>query len=162
MRWSICHIFKTHFLSRTSTVPHLPSFISLNLHSYINFFPLQSVLQYYHPSQYCGINPFAGKTCAPTSTVSIGICVCIIRTGYSLLLPVYPLDFLRYIYRNCQQLQQYFFSIWRPGVVVRMDLHRLSLYNILLKRGVQRNYTVKNLRTPCCIQVTKTKDSYLY
>jgi hypothetical protein len=25
-----------------------------------------------------------------------------------------------------------------------------------------RKCTVKNLRTPCCTQVTKTKDSYLY
>ncbi len=31
-----------------------------------------------------------------------------------------------------------------------------------VKGPAARGHTVQNLRTPCCTQITKTKDSYLY
>jgi hypothetical protein len=55
-----------------------------------------------------------------------------------------------------------------PSILIRMyNSSYNKVYSKLenwgmLSRKVPRSLTVKILRTPCCTQVTKTKDSYLY
>ncbi len=48
----------------------------------------------------------------------------------------------------------------RNAAAVTDDEVTIPLTSCVCRPGP--HHTVKNLRTPCCTQVTKTKDSYLY